>query len=592
MGMPRLAGAVLLVAGLCLSLAATATGIRIGILAPTGRESARSNWAELERWLGQALPGEELHFAYLSPEELNDAVSRHQLEFVLTNPGHYITLETRYGASRIATLESGLSPLAGEVIGSAVVVPAGSPLRTLDDLRQRRIVAVAPDAFGGYQIAVRELLKRGINPERDLAARQFTGFPVQNLFAALDAGAADAAIVGSCQMEMLQAQGLIAATAYRVLPPAAPPPAGYRCRVSTPLYPDWPFATLPGTAHPLSRQVAVALLTMPRGTDGAGFTVPTDYAAVHGLFRDLQTGPYAYLAEWNWQDWARRYWDWLLAGLVLLAVWVLHTIRADRLVEQRTRALRQEMAARAAAEEQGRRQREQLDHLSRLGLLGEISSQLAHEINQPLTAIGNYARGMVRRVENGRMEADGLIEAGHEITAQAERAAAIVQRVRTFARKRVSERQPVAIDALVADTVRLFAVACPGIPPVETDNRLPSGSRLHVDGLQVQQVLFNLLKNASDAMAGLPASQRIIRLELAPDEAGRMRITVTDRGPELDAGTLSRMGTPFFTSKPDGLGIGLSISQSIIEAHGGHLDWQPRSDGPGLCVLFTLPLLP
>ncbi|MBP9610294.1 MAG: hypothetical protein KBE25_13315, partial [Laribacter sp.] len=76
--MPRLAGAVLLAASLCLSLAASATGIRIGILAPTGRESARSNWAELERWLGQALPGEELHFAYLSPEELNDAVSRHQ----------------------------------------------------------------------------------------------------------------------------------------------------------------------------------------------------------------------------------------------------------------------------------------------------------------------------------------------------------------------------------------------------------------------------------------------------------------------------------------------------------------------------------
>ena len=250
------------------------------------------------------------------------------------------------------------------------------------------------------------------------------------------------------------------------------------------------------------------------------------------------------------------------------------------------------MAARAAAEDQGRRQREQLDHLSRLGLLGEISSQLAHEINQPLTAIGNYARGMVRRVENGRMEAGSLIEAGHEITAQAERAAAIVQRVRTFARKRVSERQPVAIDVLVAETVRLFAVACPGIPPVETDNRLPPGSRLHVDGLQIQQVLFNLLKNASDAMAGLPASQRIIRLELAPDEAGRMRIAVTDRGPALESGILSRMGTPFFTSKPDGLGIGLSISQSIIEAHGGHLDWRPRLDGPGLCVLFTLPLLP
>lgn len=572
--------------------AMAADDIHIGILAPIGRETAQTSWSELERWLGKALPDARLRFSYLTPDELTAAVDQHRLQFILTNPGHYITLETRHGASRIATLESGVSPVADKVIGSALIVPAGSPVRKLADLRYRRVGATAPDAFGGYQIAVRELLAQGLDPKSDFAALRFTGFPVQKLFEVLDAGEADAIIVGSCQMETLLAQGRIRAGAYRVLPPPVPPPAGYRCQVSSRLYPDWPFATLAGTPHELAKRVAVILLTMPHGPGDAGFTVPTDYAEVRALFRELHLGPYAYLAEWSWQDVVRRHWEWLLAGLVLLALWVLHTIRAELLVEQRTRQLRQAMSAREQAEAESRRQREQLDHLSRLGLLGEISSQLAHEINQPLAAIGNYARGLVRRVENGRLETGALVEAGHEISAQADRAAAIVQRVRAFARKRVSERQPVEVAALLADAIRLFGVAWPAAANIRVDNQLPADVLVNVDSLQIQQVLFNLLKNACDANAAVSPAVREVEVGVQPRDAATLRITVADHGPALPEDTLARMGEPFFTSKTDGLGIGLSISQSIIEAHGGHLRWQPRPDGAGLVVSFTLPLFP
>lgn len=594
--MARRHAALLTVLAACLlggpAPADAAETIRIGILSPTGREAARASWGELERWLGKALPDAELQFSYLPPDELTAAVDQHHLQFILTNPGHYITLETRHGASRIATLESGVSPVANKVIGSALVVPAGSPVRSLADLRGRRVAAAAEDAFGGYQIAARELLARGLDPKNDFASLRFTGFPVQKLFEALAAGEADAAIVGSCQMETLLAQGRIRAGAFRVLPPAVPPPTGYRCQVSTPLYPDWPFAALAGTPHQLAKRVAVILLTMPRSRGGAGFTVPTDYAEVRALFRELHLGPYAYLAEWNWQEMAKRYWEWLLAALALLALWVLHTIRAELLVEQRTRQLRRAMRAREQAEAESRRQREQLDHLSRLGLLGEISSQLAHEINQPLAAIGNYARGLVRRVEGGRLDAGALLEAGQEISAQADRAAAIVQRVRAFARKRVSERQPVEVAALLADAVRLFDVAWPAAARIEIDNRLPAAVQVSVDSLQIQQVLFNLLKNASDANAARAPAVRRIELSVQPVNATTLRIAVADHGPALSDDLLLRMGEPFFTSKANGLGIGLSISQSIIEAHGGHLRWQPRPDGPGLIVSFTLPLLP
>lgn len=267
---------------------------------------------------------------------------------------------------------------------------------------------------------------------------------------------------------------------------------------------------------------------------------------------------------------AERYWPWVGGFALLILSWILYTVRVEYLVQTRTGALRDALAAREAMQARMRGAQEQAEHLSRLSVLGELSGTLAHELNQPLAAIANYANSLVRRADNQRLTEAAVREAAGEIAGQAERAAGILGRIRAFARKRTASREAVAPRELVDEAVTLFRGMLAHAPPVAVDDALPPGLRIEVDRLQIQQVLLNLLKNAWDASRSLPAArQRIdIRLETA---AGSLHIRVRDYGSGLDETARAQLFESFFTTKADGLGLGLSICRSIAEAHGGRL---------------------
>src|SRR3546814_520501 len=150
---------------------------------------------------------------------------------------------------------------------------------------------------------------------------------------------------------------------------------------------DGPCATLRHTSPELAREVAGALLQMPATDDGLRFTVPADYQSVHDLFRELQVGPYAYLHEQGIAALARRHWPILALLGTLLLLWLLYTFRVEKLVHARTRALRETLEERKHIETRMRSTQESVDHLSRLSILGELSTTLAHELSQPLASI-------------------------------------------------------------------------------------------------------------------------------------------------------------------------------------------------------------
>ncbi len=546
----------------CAALAALpcTAAVTVGVLAPEGAEEALRDWQRVAAHLARALPDAQWRWQYLDLPALSAAVRARQVDFVVTNSGHYVELEAAFGAHRIATLErpEALSPT--EALASAVVVRADrTDLRTLENLRGRRVTAVAENAFGGYQIAWHELWLRGIDPRRDFAALDFAGFPLQDIVLAVRAGRTDAGIVRTCLLEAMARRGQVRLDEFRVL--GAVPGDRYPCLRSTRLYPDWPFAALAHTPHALSKRVATALLTLPAAPGEAAWTVPTDYQPVHELFRTLQIGPYAHLGDLSFAALVARYRWWLALAALL---------------------------ARQAAEGEARRQQEQLDHLARLGVLGELSSMLAHELNQPLSAIGNFARGMERRIEAGRLDGAALLQGSREIAEQAERARDIMQRIRGFARKRQGERRPLRLARAVDGAVALFRGIGAQAPSV----------RVHVDPqawaladrLQIEEVLLNLLKNALDAMHDLPPGERQIEVGGAR-QGDAWRLWVQDNGIGLDEATRVRLFEPFFTTKPEGLGLGLAICKTIVEAHGGRLWAEPNPAGRGLRLCFTLPAL-
>jgi two-component system sensor histidine kinase TtrS len=555
--------------------------VRIGVLAYQGAEAALSTWAPMLRRLQAQLPAARFELIELDHAGLRRAVAEGQVQFVVTNPGHYVELEAAFGISRILTLANPSTEAPARAIASVVVAPrARDDLDQLADLVGQRVAIVNREAFGGFQVMWREMRDAGLDPESDLAALVPVGFPMDGVLQALDTGRADAAILRACLIE--QVPGWQAR--YRVVAPRQD--AGFACAHSSRLYPDWPLAALRSTPPELARALIVALLTM-RPEAGMAWTVPADYQSVHELFRELEIGPYAYLRAPGLRVLAQRYWPGIAILATVLVAWIVYTVRVEHLVHSRTAALREAMARQEELARRARANQEQLEHLSRLSVLGELSGTLAHELNQPLATIGNYAQSLARRCDNKRLTPEALKEATTEIAQQAERAAGILGGIRAFARKRVARRGRQDPVALLEETVALFRGMLAQAPPVDLDVAAAGDACLDVDPLQIQQVLLNLLKNGLDAMDGMPGPHRLVASVRREDD--RLRYGVRDFGAGLADDAREHLFEPFFTTKPDGLGLGLAICKTIAEAHGGRLEAVRAEPGPGMVFTLTLP---
>lgn len=568
-----------------------ATDVRIGVLAWQGTEEAETQWRPLLNTLQEALPSHRLQPSYHDLTGMERAVAERELDFVVTNPGHYVALESRLGVSRIATQIIDPGQDSSHTVGSAVIVRSDrTDLRGLEDLRGRRLAAVSPEAFGGYQVVWAELKRRGIDPESGDVIPRFTGYPQTRVIAEVDSGAADAGAVRNCLLERLIREGKVPADRYRILSPQV---RLGPCQSSSPVYPGWAFAAASQTSPALAREVLIALLSLSAETTGQTWGVPADYHPVHEMLRELQVTPYDFLREHRLEAQIRRYWPAAALLVVFLLLWLVYTLRVEVLVQRRTRELSAALAARDKLAESNQVHRQQMEHLSRLSILGEMSGTLAHELNHPLAAIGNYARSLTLRLARGSLSPEATAQAAEEIASESERAAGILAGIRDFARKRARVREQCQLAELMQAALRLFRGMVAQTPHVEIIDTLPAGSgTLLVDPLQIQEVLLNLLKNALDAQRAAGREEAPIQITLAPEPGtNRVAISVRDRGTGLTPEEQARLFEPFFTTKADGMGLGLSICKTIIETHGGTLESLNPTDGTGLVLRFTLPLL-
>ncbi|MGD8207793.1 MAG: ATP-binding protein, partial [Thiohalocapsa sp.] len=220
-----------------------------------------------------------------------------------------------------------------------------------------------------------------------------------------------------------------------------------------------------------------------------------------------------------------------------------------------------------------------------------MAAGIAHEMNQPLTAIANYAQACQRLLDQAALEPSELKVILAKITAQAKRAGQVIHGLRGFVKQRSVERRPIRIERLLSDLVMLAEMdtRSHGIPLVlDADTDLP---RVQADPIQLQQVLLNLIRNAVDAMHGKPGCELGITLRARATADDEVELAVVDHGPGVDPKHRSKLLNPFFTTKEDGLGIGLSFSRSIVEAHGGRLRFEDNPDG-GSIFSVTLPTAP
>lgn len=244
------------------------------------------------------------------------------------------------------------------------------------------------------------------------------------------------------------------------------------------------------------------------------------------------------------------------------------------------------------AEAEARRRLDDLIHVSRLASMGDMTSMLAHEVNQPLTAIISVAGACLRFMQSGRATPELLTESLQMVVRQGERAAAVIQRLRNFVRKSELSFCRDSLNTVIRDVVWLMNhdIGAMGVTlRLALADDLPD---VEMDAVQIEQVIFNLVRNALDAIAEVPGepAELVLRTQLA--DVGQVRCEVIDSGKGLGDIDTDTLFQPYFTTKPAGLGQGLSICRSIIFAHRGALHAGPRDDGQrGARFWFEIPLL-
>ncbi len=580
----------------------------IGVLAHRGPETAIRMWTPTVDYLSSQIPGYDFRLVPLDLDEMQAGVigwqkrkrrqspnSRGELDFILTNPGNYVELEAHHGVSRIATLmnarHGGPSTMFSAVIFTAA---HNSDIGSLAELKGKSFAAVDKAAFGGFQMAWRELKEAGIDPFTDLELR-FMGFPQDEIVYAVRDGRVDAGTVRTDILERMADRGDIKLADFKVLNPQLSD--GFPLLHSTQLYPEWAFAKTDAAPVGLAREVSIALLQMPRDDPATragkytGWTVPLDYNRVHELFQVLGIGPYQVSGDIRFMDVLRRYWYWLvlLSGIILFSM-ILNiyikreVVRRTAQLSETNRTLQDQIMERKRAEQEVRELLEENRSLVGKSLVLQEnerrywSRELHDELGQCITAIQADAEIIS---EFAAARCDSRLEKS------AEAIKGVSARIYEFVHSTMQRLRPSILEDLgLAETLRQEVDAWQTRHP---KTRCTLSMNADLGGLQeqteitiyriVQESLTNIAKHAN-------ASNVSINFDVLDDftvgDADSipikvLRFSIRDDGVGMD-------------SKPArGMGLGLIGIRERASALCGEMSIQ-TTNGEGLEIIVTLPL--
>ncbi len=313
---------------------------KIGVLAYRGTSSVNSRWQPLIKYLNGVIPRWKFEIVPITQGSVATQIENRELDFIITNPGHYVALQKLYGLSALATRERlSRQTTPGRMnFGSVIFTRADSTIQSFGELRGKTLAAVSPNAFGGFQIAWRELKQQGVDPFKDLKAVRFMGFPQDAIIAAVREGTVEAGVVRSGLLELLASEGRFKLDEFRVL--NANNQQNYVHLVSSRLYPEWPFAALPSTDKTLREKMLVALMATQDPANLKSFTLRDIWSAPlsYDDVRDLVTS-YGKYVTGNPASaspmFAGRGWNLLAVLLSLLTLVLLVYVLATRRKPQR-----------------------------------------------------------------------------------------------------------------------------------------------------------------------------------------------------------------------------------------------------------------
>jgi two-component system sensor histidine kinase TtrS len=567
---------------------------RVAVLANYGVAKSIQRWQPLMTYLTKRVKNASFEVVPLDFNHMNDQLLNGQVQFVVTNPGHYFNMSSDFPISWLATMKSNQHNGSTFAIGATIIVRSESPYKTLEDLSGHSVVASDPSALGGYQAAIGLINSKAYSTNNFFDKVTFLGFPLEPLIYQVRDGTADIAITPFCTLEQMVRDGYINAADYRVINDVTP--EGYECAVSTPLYPNWSFASSDAVPLKVRTDITRALLSVSATHQASivgqnrGWAAPISQFQVVKLFKELDIESNkmpVYLQVWQWIKLNQK-WGFGLLGLFVIAT-IYHLWLEYR--------FRQKSEHLLSSERQLKNKALQLERLQSAAILGEIGAGLAHELNQPIAAITQYSEGGMIEQANNTGEDSKQYQLLDKIHQQSIRAGEIVHRIRGLLQRKNAEATEFYVHEQLMICLELLEHEFK-IHNIKLNTQLTSTDiKLTGDKVGFCQVLINVLKNAVDAMSERGFSPKIpnrIRIDSYIVDH-RLKLKIYDNGIGLSC-SVDDFKTSFFSTKENGLGLGLAICNDVIMQFGGKINLSKCKDDPdsawqmGCRVLIDIPL--
>jgi signal transduction histidine kinase/ABC-type phosphate/phosphonate transport system substrate-binding protein len=358
--------------------------INIGVLAIRGADNAYARWQPTADYLSASISGYHFTIIPLTIDSIGQAVGANRVDFVLSNPASYATLEKTHGVTRLLTLKNSRLGGAYTQFGALIFTRADrADIKSLQDLKGKSFMAVHSNAFGGWWMALGTFKEQGIEPGQDFSRMEFSGFPQDKVVYAVKEGRIDAGTVRTDILERMQAEGKINIADFKVLN-EQPRTAEFPFVRSTRLYPEWAFAKTRQASDVLAMRITIALLNLApnhsilKAARIAGWTVPLDYQAVHNLMMELRVGPYVNLGTFKLSDVIRKYAAWIVAIGIGLLCMILFSVIVSRLNRQLSHSKQSLELSKAELEQEvmERKRAEEAEkfHAKRIRALYEITA--------------------------------------------------------------------------------------------------------------------------------------------------------------------------------------------------------------------------
>ena len=527
---------------------------------------------------------------FLDRETISEMLADGEIDFLISESDFYADLAFEDKVKAISMLWRAQAKSPSFSAASTIVVSSSNTkIYTLTDIASGtyRVASASNESFAGFTISKEAFTEKNLSWQAAYKNIIFSSNrnPL-DVLNAVKSGTADVGIVPACFIEQVMIRNQAHLSDYRVINPQ--PVSELACQHSTNAYPSLMVSYRNGVDSNWILEMTNSLLGL-KLPYGATWSMAENTRELYDLMYHLRMGPYnnvTYSAIYRVFSENRAI---FITAIFLIVAGFFYNLIISVEVASRTKALKKALAEKERISKQQEQTNEYISRLERTGIVGQMSSMIAHELKQPLATVSNYSRGLLRRIERGSADKETIVKILKEIEYHTDRANDIVDHVRSYAKPHDIKREEHDLRDIVAKTVSTFEKSGRSSVPVVVEG--VNKALVEADDWEIELAILNLLKNSADAFTEMHPAMRdtdeeIIRIRIE-DHEDSWWIRVIDNAKLVDADFTEQFFQKLESSKAHGLGLGLSIVSSLAERHAGRVWAEPN---PGRVVIVTIEL--